>query len=767
MSEDDGYYPEGIDKAEFDAMVAEEMARLEREAREAAQDASYGGSYEAPDSYARQPYSPEPVQRVPELYGAPSNLPRPPVEKSPRDVKRERQAEYARQLRHDEEVRSRGPSREGSRGNSGARRPMAGEDDRRKNNVMNLQLGVPKPVLDIFGNAAKISARSPSKNVISDEQKERIDRQREYARQLESDQQVRQQHSGHRSQRAEPRQRVSSGRRRQEEDMADVEVYAPRGSSRPGAGDGRSKAEKQQEYARQLEEDKYLRDRAAVERDDPPPRRMSGRRRSGDGASDVYAGGLQIGGASDNHVDRNAKRRQQEEYAAQLRMQAGQQPSAPTPWDDKTRRYEMERHQDDNNQTSIQLGGYDVSTSQRISNKRAQQREYSDELNAQVRHAPASSVAEERRKRLMSEGGNSLMMGNDVSTAEQRQKKISEQRKYNRELQDASNAQAVAGPARKAYVRREADSEHPLGGSDGGVGLFGHQESTAIARDRKKHAQEEYSQQLRADQGGFREPNLPVGRGYDSGRMCSPGQGGGYRPGSGRRDSRHSEAIISGRDKGFVGLDKGRYTGPADINDPEVRNTEYYKADENIDQFRPVAVSDRVRDYKDRQAAYAQLLAQDAETRDSARASNGVEDQTSSSAQARKRATSTGRLRPGRNEVDYSGNQGTGLMIGGMDINTAQVKQNKILQQQQYAKEIADSKGAQPIPESYRSIHRDQTEYMGNGLPGGANVPFRSQPGSTYHNNVDFGAARNAGSRQNDFQLRGTSTGGGRSQIHF
>lgn len=759
----DDYYPEGIDKAEFDAMVAEEMARLEREARMVAKHSSYGaddygGSYGADPEPPRfkQAYAPEPSGRVTERYVPASNLPRPPAEMSPRDLKREKQAEYARMLQQDQDRSSRGASRENSRG---ARRPIVIEEDRRRKEALSLQLGVPKPVLDIFGNAAVLSGRSPSKMVISDEQKVKLDKQKEYARQLQSDRSYREQQTSGRQQPADPRQRVGSGRRRQEEDTGTVEVFALKGG---GRSDSRSKSEKQQDYARQLEEDRYLRDRAAMERGDDitPRQRVSSGRRSQAEDEGTYSG-LMIGGASDSRVDRNSKRRQQEEYAAQLKMQSSQPPDAPVR-DEKSRRHHAEQYET-GSKTSIQLGGYDISTTQRISNKRAQQREYSEELNAASNRAPMPSVAEDRKNRLLAENsssGNSLAIGSDASTAEQRHMKISEQRRYNRELEEAANAQAVTGPSRKAYARQVEEEEHPLGYQSGG-GLFGGQESTAVARNNKKAAQEKYSQQLRADQDGIREPNLNVGRGYEQPRIGSPGQH--------YQDTRRSDVIISGRDKGFVGLDRGSYSGPGSesYSNPKLKQTEYYRAEETMEQFRPVAVSDRVRDYKDRQVAYANMLAQDAEQRDSARASSGMDDEPSNAAQARKRATSTGRLRPSRDEVDYTQNQGTGLMIGGMDLSTAYLKENKKLQQQQYAQDIANAKSAIPVPDSYRSVHREHTEYMGNGLPGGRQIPFRDQPGSKYHNDQDFNAARNTGSRQKDFQLRGASTGGGRSQISF
>lgn len=762
---DDDYYPEGIDKAEFDAMVAEEMARLEREARMAAQQPMYDDTADLePYSYGqKQSYAPQPVARAPV-----NNPPRPPIQQSPRDAKRAQQAEYARLLQQDQDIKSRGPSRE----NSAARRPAVIEEERRRKEAMNLQLNVPKPVLDIFGNAAKLSGRSPSKNVISDEHKEKIDRQREYARQLESDRNYRdKQHSGRSQRGGDPRQRVVSPRHRKpDDDTAGIEIYTSKGGHRPGSNDHRSKAEKQQEYARQLEHDRYQRDLVVAERGvDVTPRQRLSRGRNRPSEDEGYAGGFMIGGASDNVVDKNSKRRQQEEYAAQLKNQSATPPEAAAPRNDKVRLYNAEHMSDGNNLTSIQLGGYDINTSQRISNKRAQQREYSEELTEASHRAPIPSVAEERRNRLAAENHesrNSLAIGGDISTAEQRHLKISEQRKYNRELQEAANAEAISGPPRKSFLRREQDNEHPLGMGRAGGGIFGNQESTAVARSNKKHAQDDYARQLLEDQRGVREPNIPVGRGYEAPGVGSPGQSyGGYRTSS--RD-RQSNAILSGRDKGYVGLDKGKYSGPGgdvSYDNAAIQQTDYYQADENINQFRPVAVSDRVRDYKDRQAAYAKLLQADATQRDSMRADNGIEE--SGSAQARKRATSTGRLRPGRSEVDYYQNQGTGLMIGGMDINTANYKLNKKLQQEKYAQDIANAKAAAPIPESYRSIHRDQTEYMGNGLPGGKQIPFREQSGAAYHNNMDFSAARDAGSRQKDFQLRGSSTGGGRSQIHF
>jgi hypothetical protein len=815
MSDDDEYYPEGIDRAEFDAMVAGEMARMEREARDDMQeerdvpavDTGYGAETGAGRGYplgrgqgrGQPAASPEPARLVPPARGS-SNLPQPPVAQSPRDLKRAKQEEYAQQLRQDQ------ASREGSRGAAPAppRRAAAAEEDGRRQASRGAGGAQGKPTLDVFGNASKLPSRPVSQAGLSagQGQRDKADRQREYAAQLGADSSRRAMLSG-RDEGEDPRQRPSSGGgggRRQsappeEEEDAGGLTFGGEGSNRHDRGARRqqptataagsglyggpsgamSKAEKQQDYARQLEADMCVRDRAAAERGGgDSPRKQGrpssggggGRRQSGPPEEEEDAGGLMFGGEGSNRHDRGARRHQQD------------------------------REQGGGGGSSLQLGGYGMDAqSERDTNThthrdrdthRQQQKhgEYSAEVPAAAPQAAKPSLGEERRSRLLAEqhdsrsASNSLSMGMGMAGA-------AEQRR-------APEPQAAAGPGRKAFPRRDVEAgEHPLG-EGGQGGLFGQGQGqgqqTGDARAHRRVAQEQYSQQLRADKGDsggdsgggggavIREPNLNLGRGYSGGGVGSPGQGQGQGQGSRERDS---QAILAARGRGHVGQDAGKYAPPPALgaySSADIRQSEVYQAAEGIDTFRPVVASGRVRDYKDRQAAYAQALAADASERDSARAGNGMGDQSSSAAQQQRRATSAGRLRSGRGEVDYAGSQGTGLLIGGMDIGASQRKEKKILQQQQYAQDIASANSAESIPSSYRSVIRENTEYMGNGLPG-ASVPARDQAGSRYHNDNDmapYASARGSAPKQQQQQqqppghlMRGRSTGGGRSQIHF
>ena len=794
--DDDRYYPEGFDKAEFDALVAQEMAKLEEEARQLAFQSN--GGYDDPQpSYSSPPRQKMTTDRDWRSYEDP---PQPPL--SARDQKRAQQQEYARLLQQDQERRSNGPSRERSRGGS-SRRPAV-EEERKRRAAHGSDAGAGTPNLDIFGNAATLASRPNSKNLISDSEKEKFDRQREYAQQLEADKMTNQKYASHSQFASDPRKRNGSARRRTQEhdDDAKIEIYPDRGSlsARNKLNDHRSKAEKQRDYARLLENDIQQREVAAPDRADhaSPRQRIPSGRRDNRSGGEMYAGGLVIGGDSDGYQDKSSKRRQQAEYAAQLREASVQPAVANSPRDDRTRRYHAGLSSNDENATSIQLGGYDINTSQRIANKKVQQKEYYDELerdrvaSGRADHAsPRQRIPSGRRDNRsggeMYAGG--LVIGGDSDGYQDKSSKRRQQAEYAAQLREASVQPAVANSPRDDRTRRyhaglssndENATSIQLGGYDINTSqriankkvqqkeYYDELERDRVASGRADHVSPKKSNgaQLRTDS-TVREPNMKIGRGYEDSSIGSPGQG---RPeNSLYQKDRHSEAIIAARDRGYVGADKGRYNVRHDngsYNGSLVKDTDYFKADENLDQFRPSAVSSRVRDYKDRQDAYAKALADDAAARDIARASSGVENQDSRSSQARQRAASTGRIRPNSGNGPYD-SKGTGLMIGGMSSNTAQIKEQKRFQQQQYAADIANAKNAPPIPESYRSVYRDQTEYMGNGLPGAANILVRDQPSSKYHNAQDFNTAGRAASRQKDFQFRGESTGGGRSQISF
>ena len=199
MNDDDNYYPEGIDKAEFDAMVAEEMARLEFETRLSMKKQNHSYSDDGDMLHRNDLYHEPvvaPIRKTPE-----SCTVRP--QQTQREVKRAQQQEYARQLQIDSTRNSaissnrdtNGVLRSGRPSSDTSRRPIV-EEERRRKDTLNMPIVndyaagskiAEKTGLDIFGNASILSHRSPSKIAITDDQKAKIDRQREYARALDED----------------------------------------------------------------------------------------------------------------------------------------------------------------------------------------------------------------------------------------------------------------------------------------------------------------------------------------------------------------------------------------------------------------------------------------------------------------------------------------------------------------------------------------------------------------------------------------------------
>jgi hypothetical protein len=623
----------------------------------------------------------------------------------------------------------------------------------------------------------------------SDPRADKRSQQQEYARQLQADADLRSRapadrsdsRGGNQSAGSAKRPIVQEERRRKEAlNAADYDVFGnsssaqlkPSGSSRQPTDDQLAKLEKQKEYARLLEADRRNKEMNAVKavEDEISPKKKPSARRPQPEDDGVYTG-LNIGADSDKAAAREAKRRSQQEYADQLREASSRPPVIPSP-----RLEQKRRAQDgDSSHTSIQLSGYDVNTTQRIRNKKIQQEEYSNDIFSAARQPAVVSQYEQSKQRLADPDryGTSIpLSGNDVSTVDARQRKISEQRKYNRELQEAeqSHRRAAAAaeeessaPRRVLSGRRRAeepDMEHPLGG--GGLLAIGLSDSTADARNRKKEAQEQYARQLAADSTSnsrYRDDDEEPSR--RPAVNSAVGVDGYYA------DEMTEEELLWAERKG-IPVKRTRGSGAA------VQGTQYRRDEEVLEQFKPVVVSSRVRDYKERQAAYAQLLNEDTAARDSARADSGLDDQTTRAAQQQKRAASTGRYRSGRNEVDYGNNTGTGLMIGGMDVSTSMRKENKRVAQQQYANDIANAASKPEIPQSYRSVYREQHEYEGNGLPGGRQKKFNEHSGASYHN-IQQPSNERVGSGREDvravprdsYRTRGTSSGGGNSQIAF
>lgn len=109
------------------------------------------------------------------------------------------------------------------------------------------------------------------------------------------------------------------------------------------------------------------------------------------------------------------------------------------------------------------------------------------------------------------------------------------------------------------------------------------------------------------------------------------------------------------------------------------------------------------------------------------------------------------------------GSECTGLVIGGMNVMTAEQKAAKYRQQQVYAREVADAAQAQPIHIS-RESYQERNRYKGNGLPG---EHLSGRDGQGGGGGYERNPQQQERGHDGDHRVRGTSNGGGISSISF
>jgi hypothetical protein len=635
-------------------------------------------------------------------------------------------------------------------------------------------------------------SRSGRSEAPSSDRQDKISRQQEYARQLLKDAEIKARgpiksagsEDGSRPRRAV----VDEERRRKDAAVTQLDEGGLRFGERtkPSARQPDSEREaqlrKQKEYAMLLQSD--MSRKAAVNAEeasklDSPVKKLTLNRRKNrfdDDQEEQYTG-LQIGHNLDKAGEREAKRRSQEEYAAQLR-QASQQGMAVEDAPLSGRRRRQNEQADlggGDGYTSLQLSGYDINTTQRIQNKRMQQQDYYHDLKeVETQQQTMRSAYDEKKDRLIA-GGNRTSLafpGNDISTVQKRSTNVAAQQKYSRELEEqiyASNRPPQDPYRDRVSLRKPTEiveeTDHPLGARNGGVaGLIGRQDDQDEAKLKKKLAQRDYARQLAQDSNSSAnrtndaDPSTQRGKVSSARKLDAPKSPDKKKRPDELTDARRFAARALSLDEENLGA--------------TVFSTNYSKDKQNVEQFQS-APNTKATEYKDRQRAYAEMLALDSATRDSLREEAG----DPSFNVAKQRAASTGRVRPNPLAQQRFGEaEGTGLMIGGMDVSTSLRLQHKKESQAKYARDIAAAASTPAIPSSYRSTIQERREHEVSGapLPGNKRRPdlvddYYNLGGGGYGREMNQprldapAPSHRGGGGRDDFRARGTSTGGGQS----
>lgn len=706
-----------------------------------------------------KPYDPSFNQGISVTRSAGSQ--RPPLQDEMRLKKVKAQQEYAQQLRDQQAYRDTPPSQQVEKRRFSRRQSSPVEPS------------------NILSSPTSMYTNDSSRNsALTDREKSRL-KQIEYRRQLEEDRQASIHAQDANRRHDEPNQNaryerrelqnlgnnsfsspdVGRARRRQDSPPQPSNIFSSP-TSMYTAVSGRHKndgyaplsdrekhRQKQEEYRRQLEEDKMKSYRSD---------------------SNKRSGGLPQprGGYEDfsrNLSENDLKYRKQQEYAEQLRQDM-QYKSA------RGKDSSTVREQETN--LGINIGREDMKSS-----RRQKQAEYAQQIREASEQKPIASprvgLASRRKASSPSpygEGATGLAIGGFATTADERAKKRERQSQYKCQLDLGANSKPIASSRAPLHSNRPRQDEE-LGVRGDGVGgftsagLIGSHEKEEVRRQRKRESQMEYFNQLKSEQqpksqmsdstldrpsrvrnatdnadfphqlpyenvderqefGHEAQSHSSYDRDY---RKSSPSQGYGYgnvddmkRESQYRIQSNLTSALSPMvADDGNVSLDG--------INPP------YGRHNKGMNVPLPEGKSPRIPSTK--------LLQQQKE--DVERHKIEVDN------------------RRCHEERYLQENQGTGLMIGGMEASTADNRNRRAYQQEKYARELEEEKHRAPIQRDRISL-LELNKYQGNGLPG-SNVSQSSQPrDSRRHSNEDH--SNNKAIVETSGQ-RGMSHGGGASSI--
>jgi hypothetical protein len=723
------------------------------------------------------------------------------------NAKRSKQQEYARLLQMDQQA-SQPSERSSLSANSRSKsNPRVGYESGRQ------ELSSSRSDSNPRGAPA---ARSPG-----DERRAKIEKQREYAHQLQLQQQqqeVNKQQQGYDPSGISSRSPYHKLQQQQSPHKSPSSSYHSKASLGPNSSERDLKHQKQQEYAEQLAADQRnkesARNNSSGQRSDrhrlTPRDERDSQIPYSTSPSHPTPSGRRSGGGGDGGAasEKELKLRKQQEYARQLEMDQLSKQSA------RDKESNRISHQQMNSplysppsSTSLAsqvsqshivgaMGG-EYDPRQEKLQKRREQEKYAQQIREAASQqeilSPRLSLNDKRRSPHSQRGYPSssdnatglVLPGANIATAVQKDAKKLQQEKYRQDLEAdmrTNHSSRSLEPTRAPLHRRREDLSS---GGGGGGGLIGHHESEDEKRRKKKELQSKYSHELAMQQqqsgrggggggweGAEEEPYDPRGlvhrdtppreirdvspivyppsqRQYpqNSDYQHDPYSAGGSQSLQQLREqaSRHVEPGYGANHD-----PEGSYYSPQDPYQPPPRQRQQQRQtyeDEEENRGYPSSTSAG--------SGYGSASRQQAPAPAPARSEPEPEPYLSPRQQQQ-----VPRYHPSSSEC-------TGLVIGGMTVLTAEQKNEKHRQQQQYAREVADAVKAQPVHvsrESYQERHR----YKGNGLPG-EHLSGGGAGGGAYDRNppLQRGGGGAGGGGDGEYRVRGTSNGGGASSISF
>eukprot|EP00604_Paraphysomonas_vestita_P003621 CAMPEP_0174818966 /NCGR_PEP_ID=MMETSP1107-20130205/1937_1 /TAXON_ID=36770 /ORGANISM="Paraphysomonas vestita, Strain GFlagA" /LENGTH=985 /DNA_ID=CAMNT_0016031647 /DNA_START=66 /DNA_END=3020 /DNA_ORIENTATION=- len=525
----------------------------------------------------------------------------------------------------------------------------------------------------------------------------------------------------------------------------------PFNSNQPSEKD--MKIRKQQEYARQLELDKLSKEKIQG-KDSSRSNNSNSYAQSPSNLSYQSSSSSILGSQDyDPRQEKMQKRREQEEYARQIRDAASQQEIlSPRISLAKKKNQQFPSYDDDDNATGLILPGANITTAVQKDNKRLQQEKYRQQLDeAQSIRPVDSGRAPLHRKNKSDYGDNDYgvngLIGNHESEEEKRRKKKESQNKYfddlSRQAQGSNNINNRGGGG---SGRDQGQMEEPPYDPRGIVKRDNSREVRDVSpiiypsKSNKQSQQQQQQQQY---------SNYDDNYHYDNNNKINNGNN--YNNYNDRYydDDEDNRSLQQLKDHASRHINTNSNFG----NDRGYPSTAAAVAAASGSPYRQ---SNRP-PYQNYDLRLEPKPEPQPQPYVSPRQSKNSQD---SIPKYQKPTTA----------------ECTGLVIGGMTVLTAEQKAEKQRQQQQYARDVAEAKNAHPIHverESYQERHR----YKGNGLPGeyqgvrgasnGGGASSIQLGGGGYNQYQQQQQYNQYERNDGEYRIRGTSNGGGASSISF
>lgn len=455
---------------------------------------------------------------------------------------------------------------------------------------------------------------------------------------------------------------------------------------------------------------------------------------------------FQIGGSTD--MDKAKKIEAQHRYFEQLQEQQYQTINSGSSITQSDRRAQSTgrirpKQPYDNNESNFSnplFGEHSPSKAEEREIKRRSQQLYAQQIREASEGKPVESPRAPLRRRQspreQEESRTTLILPNsEINTREQMYIKRNSQEQYREQLNRDRNIK----PVENERVSKVQRNSHEVDITS--AGLIGYHETASRQKQKKLASQELYRKQLdqevatKSSSSGYGVPNRQQQQQQQQERSSSPYVRGNSQPSAMsnvnevERERRHSGYdqdldYLMHEAARHIPASRDHYSQP---NDDE----EYYNERYNERSRVPSGGANRQNNYSYQQEQVANdLLRRSAspvqveeyqKLIQSPRRPNSHDSQT--------KVIALGSQAPKRNEAKEL----TGLMIGGMNVITAEERERKARNQRKYAEDIAAEAAKQPFPVNRQTIE-ERNRYLGNGLPG-------------------------------EYKIRGKSSGGGKSNI--